>query len=303
MAETKVLFLCTHNSARSQIAEGLLRHLYGGEYEVFSAGTNPTQVNPLAIKVMAEIGIDISGQYSKNLDVFKDVDIDMVVSVCRSGSNLHCAICASPIIMGRPELIRSRLPKAKDYLDHPFEDPSEAEGTEEEKLAAFRRTRDEMKKWIIENFGFVSERALEKTKVIFLCTGNSARSQMAEAFLRRYAGNKFEVYSAGFEPRPIHPYTIQVMRELGYDLSGQHPKDLAQYLGKVHFGIVITVCVKTEEQCPTIPGVGTRMYWPFEDPAAFQGTEEEKLAKFREIRDKINEKTKAWLKERDIKEN
>ena len=152
MAETKVLFLCTHNSARSQIAEGLLRHLYGGEYEVFSAGTNPTQVNPLAIKVMAEIGIDISGQYSKNLDVFKDVDIDMVVSVCRSGSNLHCAICASPIIMGRPELIRSRLPRAKDYLDYPFNDPSEVEGTEEEKLVAFRRTRDEIKNWIIKQF-------------------------------------------------------------------------------------------------------------------------------------------------------
>ena len=126
---------------------------------------------------------------------------------------------------------------------------------------------------------------------------------MAEAFLRKYAGDHFEVYSAGFEPRPMHPYTIQVMRELGYDLSGQHPKDLSQYLGKVHFGIVITVCAKAEEQCPTIPGVGTRMYWPFEDPAAFQGTEEEKLAKFREIRDKINEKTKAWLKERGITEN
>ena len=152
MAKTKVLFLCTHNSARSQIAEGLLRHLYGDEYEVYSAGTNPTQVNPLAIKVMAEIGIDISGQYSKSLDVFKDIDIDLAVSVCRSGSKTNCAICASPIVMGRPELIRTRLPKAKDYLDHPFDDPSEVEGTEEEKLEAFRRTRDEMKKWIIEEF-------------------------------------------------------------------------------------------------------------------------------------------------------
>ena len=132
MAKTKVLFLCTHNSARSQIAEGLLRHLYGDKYEVFSAGTNPTKVNPLAIKVMAEIGIDISGQYSKNLDVFKDDDIDLVVSVCRGDSKINCAICASPIVMGRPELIRSRLPRAKDYLDNPFADPAEVEGTEEE---------------------------------------------------------------------------------------------------------------------------------------------------------------------------
>ena len=83
MTKTKILFLCTHNSARSQIAEGLLRSLYGDRYEVFSAGTNPTLVNPLAIKVMAEDGIDISRQYSKNLDVYKDADIDLVVSVCR----------------------------------------------------------------------------------------------------------------------------------------------------------------------------------------------------------------------------
>jgi arsenate reductase len=126
---------------------------------------------------------------------------------------------------------------------------------------------------------------------------------MAEAFLRKYAGDHFEVYSAGFEPRSMHPYTIEVMRELGFDLSDQRPKALSQYLGKMHFGIVITVCIKAEEVCPTIPGVSTRLYWPFEDPAAFQGTEEEKLAKFREIRDQINEKTKAWLKERGIKEN
>lgn len=151
MPKTKVLFLCTHNSARSQIAEGLLRFLYGDKYEVFSAGTNPTKVNPVAIKVMDEIGIDMSGQYSKSLDIFKDVDIDLVVSVCRS-SKINCAICASPIVMGKPELITSRLPKAKDYLDHPFDDPSEVQGTEQEKLQAFRRTRDEMKKWIKERF-------------------------------------------------------------------------------------------------------------------------------------------------------
>jgi arsenate reductase (thioredoxin) len=303
MVKTKVLFLCTHNSARSQIAEGLLRHLFGDRYEVFSAGTNPTQVNPLAIKVMDEIGIDISKQYSKSLDVFKDVEIDLVVSVCRSSSKINCAICASPIVMGKPELIRSRLPKAKDYLDRPFEDPSEAQGTEEEKLEAFRRTRDEMKKWIVEKFSYLNVSALKKTKVIFLCTGNSTRSQMAEAFLRKYAGDHFEVYSAGFAPRPIYPYTIQVMKEIGYDLKDQHPKNLAQYLGKEHFGIIITMCKKAEEQCPTLPDVSTRLYWDLEDPAAFQGTEEEKLAKFREIRDKINEKTKAWLKERGITPN
>jgi arsenate reductase len=144
---------------------------------------------------------------------------------------------------------------------------------------------------------------LEKTKVIFLCTRNSARSQMAEAFLRKYAGDHFDVYSAGFNPQPIHPYTVLVMKELGYDLSSQHPKDLKQYLGTMHFGIVITVCAKAEKDCPTLPGVGTRLYWPFEDPAAFIGTVDEKLAKFREVRDQISEKIKTWLKERGIMHN
>jgi len=152
MAKTKILFLCTHNSARSQIAKELLRHIYGDKYEVFSAGTNPTQVNPLAVKVMAEIGIDISRQYSKSLDNFKEVDIDLVVSVCRSSSKINCAICSSPIVMGRPELISSRLPQAKHYFQRPFDDPSEVNGTEEEKIMAFRCTRDEIKEWIIERF-------------------------------------------------------------------------------------------------------------------------------------------------------
>jgi arsenate reductase len=134
------------------MAEGLLRHFYGNEYEVFSAGTNPTQVNPLAIKVMDEIGIDISRQYSKSLENFKEADIDLVVSVCHSSSKINCAICSSPIVMGRPELISSRLPGAKHYFQHPFDDPSEVEGSEEEKIVAFRHTRDEIKEWIIERF-------------------------------------------------------------------------------------------------------------------------------------------------------
>lgn len=150
--KTKVLFLCTHNSARSQLAEGLLRHFYGDKYEVFSAGTSPTSVHPLAIKVMAEIGIDISKQYSKSIEVFSDVDIDLAVSVCRSSAKTICALCASPLVMGKPEVVYVKLHKVKQYLHHEFADPSEAEGTEEEKIAAFRRTRDELKDWIISEF-------------------------------------------------------------------------------------------------------------------------------------------------------
>lgn len=152
MNKPKILFICRHNSARSQMAEGLLRHIYGEKYEVFSAGTNPTKINPLAIKAMAEIGIDISKQYSKGLDVFTETEIDLAVSVCQSSAKILCTLCSSPITMGRPLIINAKLHKTKNYIVHGFEDPSEVEGNEEEKLAAFSRTRDQIKTWIIEDF-------------------------------------------------------------------------------------------------------------------------------------------------------
>ena len=152
MNKTKVLFLCTHNSARSQMAEGLLRHFYGGRYDAFSAGSSPTQVHPLAIKVMAEIGIDISNQTSKSIEEFRNKDIDIVVTVCTSSAKVICPFCSSPITGGRPEIIRTTLPEAKHYLQHGFSDPSEVDGSDDERIAAFRRTRDEMKKWILSYF-------------------------------------------------------------------------------------------------------------------------------------------------------
>ena len=152
MNKTKVLFLCEHNSARSQISEGLLRHLYGEKYEVFSAGANPTQVNPFAIRVMVEIGIDISKQYSKSIEEFRNKEIDLVVSVCRSSAKLMCSLCSSPIVLGRPEIINTTIPGAKHYLHHGFNDPSEVGGNDEEKTMAFRRTRDDIKQWIIDKF-------------------------------------------------------------------------------------------------------------------------------------------------------
>jgi len=138
---------------------------------------------------------------------------------------------------------------------------------------------------------------MDKVKVLFLCSGNSARSQMAEAFLRRYAGERFEVYSAGLEPKGINPYTLKVMNELGYDLAGHYAKSLDQFLGKVHFGYLITVCDRAAEACPIFPGMGTRLPWSFDDPAAFEGTDEEKTAKFREVRDQIQARVLAWLKD------
>ena len=138
-------------------------------------------------------------------------------------------------------------------------------------------------------------------RVLFLCTGNSARSQMAEAFLHKYAGEYFEAYSAGLEPKGVNPFTIQVMQEKGIDISGQTSKGINTYLGKVLFQYLITVCDDADKNCPTVwPGVSTRMHWSFEDPAAFQGTDEQKLEKFRQIRDLIDEKIKYWLAEQGV---
>jgi arsenate reductase len=134
------------------MAEGLLRHLGDEKYDAYSAGSTPTRVNPLAIKVMAEIGIDSSGQRSKNIDEYQGKDFDVVVSLCRSSPSVKCAFCSSPLIGGRPEIINVTLPGAKRYIDHGFADPSDVEGSEDEKLAAFRQTRNDIMKWITDTF-------------------------------------------------------------------------------------------------------------------------------------------------------
>lgn len=137
---------------------------------------------------------------------------------------------------------------------------------------------------------------MEKPVVLFLCTGNTARSQMAEAFLKKYAGDRFEIFSAGYEPKEINPYTKQVMAEAGIDISHQHAKSVKEFLGKIDVRYLIIVCEQAEKTCPkAFPGVLVRMFWPFDDPAAVVGDEKEKLAKFREVRDQIEEQVKSWL--------
>ncbi|MGA3113257.1 MAG: arsenate reductase ArsC [Syntrophobacteraceae bacterium] len=142
---------------------------------------------------------------------------------------------------------------------------------------------------------------MENERVLFLCTGNTARSQMAEAFLRKYAGRHLEAYSAGLQPSSVNPYTERVMREIGIDLSGQHSKSVREYLGKMSFSYLITVCAEAEANCPTtFPGISQRLSWVFDDPAAVEGSEEERLEKFREVRDQIEKRIKLWIAEKGI---
>ena len=140
-----------------------------------------------------------------------------------------------------------------------------------------------------------------KKQVLFLCTGNSARSQMAEAILRHEAGDRFEVFSAGLEPKGINPYTIQVMNEIGIDTSNQWSKSIKEYMGRLFFHYVITVCAHADERCPSALWAhgGVKLHWNFDDPAAVIGTDVEMLAAFRHARDLIREQIQLWLEELD----
>ncbi len=128
---------------------------------------------------------------------------------------------------------------------------------------------------------------MNKAKVLFICTGNSARSQMAEGLLREKAGDRFEAFSAGLEPEPVKPQAVAAMAEIGIDISGQQAKDIAAYLGQVHFGYLITVCDRANANCPIFPGVSQRLHWSLDDPAAAEGAEAERLDVFRRVRDEL----------------
>jgi len=135
-----------------------------------------------------------------------------------------------------------------------------------------------------------------KQKVLFICIHNSSRSQMAEAFLNQICGEQFEAYSAGLEPGKLNPVVVEAMQEIGIDISRNQTKAVSDTLesGK-SFAYVITVCDETSaERCPIFPGVTARLHWGFPDPSAFQGTNDEKLAHTRQIRDTIKAKVEQW---------
>jgi len=136
---------------------------------------------------------------------------------------------------------------------------------------------------------------MQKLNILFLCTQNACRSQIAEGFARKYISDRFEVFSAGISPSAVNPYAIKVMREIRIDIGRQQSKSVNTLLS-LPFEYVITVCDQANEMCPNFTGpVRNRLHWGFEDPASAKGTEEEILQKFREVRDLIGKKIKEYF--------
>jgi len=134
----------------------------------------------------------------------------------------------------------------------------------------------------------------EKKRVLILCTGNSARSQMAEGLLRHDGGERFEVESAGVKPSHVRPEAIEAMREIDIDMSSHRSKSVDEFTDQ-KFDYIITVCDNAKESCPVFPGNAERIHWSFDDPAAVEGIDEQKLAEFRRVRDEIRERFSTFI--------
>jgi arsenate reductase len=305
-----VLFLCTHNSARSQMAQGLLNWLAPDEYRAFSAGTHPSQQNPVAVKVMAELGINILAQGVHALNDYVGQPFDLVVTVCDQAAE-ECPM----------------FPGAQQQLHWGFADPSRAVGADDERLRAFRHTRDlimvRLQQWLAEqgklpvaNDAVVTSsipgdpaahsspadtarlattgQVTPPTRMLILCTGNSARSQMAEGWLRYLGGSAYKVFSAGTHPTTVNPLAIQVMAECSIDISHARSKSVTEFLDQP-FDYVMTVCDQAAEHCPIFPGKAVRLHWSFPDPAAVTGDVADRLQAFRDVRDGLYFQFWQWV--------
>jgi arsenate reductase len=139
----------------------------------------------------------------------------------------------------------------------------------------------------------MTERPADPIRVLFVCTGNSARSVMAEALLRHHGGDRFEVHSAGTEPKGVNPLTRRILAEAGIDASFARSKSVTEFLGQ-RFDYVVTVCDQARQSCPIFPGVHESLHWGYEDPAEATGTEEERLAVFRKVFIQMAERVKQF---------
>jgi len=138
---------------------------------------------------------------------------------------------------------------------------------------------------------------MKNTRILVLCTGNSARSQMGEGLFRVEGGAGYEVSSAGTRPSSVRPEAIAVMREIGIDISAHRSKSVDEFAGQ-SFDFLVTVCDSARDTCPVFPGAVARLHWSLEDPAAVAGTAEERLAAFRRIRDQLRERVRTFVRER-----
>ena len=135
---------------------------------------------------------------------------------------------------------------------------------------------------------------MQRKKLLVLCTGNSARSQMAEGLLRREGGDRFDVFSAGTKPSHVRPEAVAAMNDIGIDISGHRSKSVDEFVGE-HLDYIITVCDNARETCPIFPGAAKRLHWPFDDPAAVEGPEDVRLTAFRKVRDQIRGRIMDFL--------
>lgn len=302
MKKFKILFLCTGNSARSIMAEYLMRKIDPKRFESFSAGANPKgAVNSYALRVLKDsYHIDAADAHSKSWEEYISAGtrFDFVITLCEKAKEACPAFPSQPITA---------------HWSSP--DPAEFEGDDEATVNYFAKVALQIRRRIDlfcslpfekldglrlqqmtteighkEKLQESNSRMIPKSTkptVLILCTGNSCRSHLAEGILRKAAGDLMEVHSAGSNPAGyVHPKAIQVLQEIGIDISNHISKHMNEFLDR-DVTTVITVCGNADHACPMFPGQVNRHHWGFEDPAHATGTEEEVLNCFRRVRDQI----------------
>ena len=280
-----VIFACVHNAGRSQMAAAFFNAVADPtKARALSAGTNPgLRVHPEVVSAMREVGIDLEGATPQRLTAELATGAELLVTM---GCGDAC-----PVV---PGLRRD---------DWPLRDPKGLPVGEVRAIRDDVRTRVAL---LVTSEGWrgasTSPRSStvgrRKEGVLFLCSANSARSQMAEAILRARAPEQFEVHSAGLEhTAEVHPLTLEVLEEAGFKTAGLHSKGIRPFLGKLSVRYAIIVCEKAEEEaCPRLyPLALETLRWPFPNPALANGTRAEQFAAFRAVRDALDSRISEWL--------